>query len=65
LPYKDKERYKQYMRLYMRRRRREAKKRIQQLQLDRQKIKQLQRMFPEVYELLFGKGKKGKRRARK
>jgi len=53
------------MRMYMRRRRREAKKRIQQLQLDQQKIRQLQRMFPEVYELLFGKGKKGKRRARK
>ena len=55
MPYKNKKKYTDYMKKYMRDQRKQAQTLKRQMLKDSKKMEQLQKQFPDAYKLLFGK----------
>jgi len=60
MPYKSKQKYRDYMAMYMREQRRKAQLLREQLLEDKKRVGQLKKQFPDAYELLFGKKRRRK-----
>jgi hypothetical protein len=55
VPYKEKDRYREYMRSYMLQKRSEEQQLKRRMLADVPKAERLRLTFPDAYELLFGK----------